>query len=81
MPICKTGLYRPPNCPKYCIYNGDHGCDYKFGVKLKNRIESWQKCQYFKSRDEQKKPQQKFFDYMYGRIASFKDSHSARWTE
>lgn len=77
----RDGYWRPQNCLKYCIYNRADGCKYKFGQTLTKPISSWQKCQYFKPVEDEKKKPKGPYDVMYGRMAIYKDSHSAMWME
>ncbi len=82
-------LFRPENCPRYCIYNGafngednrTRGCEYKAHTRLAEPIEKWQSCPYFELiKDEGAKPEQ-YYDVLYGRFATYKDSHSAVWKD
>ena len=79
--VTDKGLYRPTNCMKYCVYNrGEYGCCYKKNTKLPDPIKSWHKCQYFKHlEDAQRKKEREDYDLIYGRMATYVDSHSAVW--
>ena len=80
LPKKNSGFYRPKNCGRaFCEYYGVFGCRLKPDMKLENPIVDWKTCLYFKQRKFESSQKSDYYDAIYGRIAVYKDSHSAVW--
>lgn len=82
MPKKIDGFYRPKNCGRaFCEYYSVSGCKIKPDMRLEKPIVDWKTCFYFRQRKFESKQKRKYHDGLYDREASYKDSHSAVWTE
>ena len=80
MPKKNSGFYRPKNCKRtFCENYEINGCDLNPEFNLENPINDWKMCFYFKQRSFESKQKKEYYDAIYARIASYKDSHSAVW--
>ena len=77
----KTGCSRPHNCRRICRYNSAGLCVYRPGQDLK-KMPNPRTCEYFEEKVQEQEAARKalYWDNLYGRPASYLDSHSAMWT-